>query len=122
MKAKKTILMGAKLVSSDFQMERVDVTREKRIPAIAADLKGAQLRRSFSSKQALYVEDLVERDMAYRGQPVSVELVDQPISLEMPGIARKSGKLGEIIPVTINKTRKKLMAEVVGEGRVRIKR
>jgi flagella basal body P-ring formation protein FlgA len=41
------------------------------------------------------------------------------ILVEMTGIAQKSGKVGDRIPIRVTKTQKQIIAEIVAESRVR---
>lgn len=122
LKAKDTILRGEELGAHQFSYEKINITNNKRAFAHFKDLEGAELKRTLSSKQIVYLDDLVAPNLARYGQPVQIEFLNSSISLEMSGIAKKNGKKGELIPVLVEKTKKRLMAEVIGDGKVRVTR
>jgi flagella basal body P-ring formation protein FlgA len=113
---------GSQLDESHFEQTMVDATYENKKLAALADLESKELQRSMHAGQVLYVDDLTEQHLVRIGQPLSVEIAHGAFHIKLSGVAQRSGRKGEKIPVRINTTRKDIVAEVTGEGRVRMKR
>lgn len=117
---KKALSKGHVIKTDDYEVQIRDVTNEQRVFVDATDLQGKELKRSLSNAQLLTAEDLTDRLSVRLGEPVAVEVQNGDIFIEMTGVAQKSGKMGERVPIRINKTLKQISAEVVGDSRVRL--
>lgn len=117
---KKALSKGHVIKPEDYEVQIRDVTNEQRVFVDATDLQGKELKRSLSNAQLLTAEDLTDRLSVRLGEPVAVEVQNGDIFIEMTGVAQKSGKMGERVPIRINKTLKQISAEVVGDSRVRL--
>jgi flagella basal body P-ring formation protein FlgA len=117
---KKSLSKGHLIKPDDYEVQIRDVTNEQRLFVDTKDLQGKELKRSLTSAQFVTAEDLTDRLSVRLGEPVAVEVQNGDIFIEMTGVAQKSGKLGERVPIRINKTLKQISAEVVGDSRVRL--
>ncbi len=117
---RKAFSKGHIFKSDDYEVQVRDVTNEQRLFVDASDLQGKELKRSLSSAQLVTAEDLTDRLSVRLGEPVAVEIQNGDIYIEMTGVAQKSGKMGDRVPIRINKTLKQISAEVVGDSRVRL--
>ncbi len=116
---KRPLVKGSVLTDADFKLETLDVTNEHKSFAIAKDLVGKELKRSLALAHVLTIEDIVDKQVVRIGEPVAIEIKNGSILLEMTGIAQKSGKVGDRIPIRVTKTQKQIMAEVIADSRVR---
>jgi flagella basal body P-ring formation protein FlgA len=117
---KKSVQKGSVLSDLDFELQIKETTHENKNFATIEDLIGKELKRTLVRGQWVAVDDLSDRQSVRLGQPVAIEIKNGAISLEMAGTAQKNGKLGDRIPVRVNKTQKQIMGEVIGESRVRL--
>ncbi len=116
---KKAMLKGAIPASPDFEVITRDVTNAHQSFATIKDLLGKELKRSLSEAHVLTLEDVTDKQVVRIGEPVAVEVKKGVILVEMTGIAQKSGKIGDRIPIRVTKTQKQIIAEIVAESRVR---
>jgi flagella basal body P-ring formation protein FlgA len=116
---KKAATKGSVLTAADFELQTRDVTNDSKIFALPMDLVGRELKRSLSEAHMLGLEDLADKQVVRIGEPVAVEIQNGVIHLEMTGVAQKSGKVGDRIPIRITKTQKQIMAEIIADSRVR---
>lgn len=114
--------LGAVVDSNSYESSMADVTFENKKIAQLSDLENSELARALPSGQILFVDDLRALNIVRHGQPLSVEIAHGAFHIKISGVAQRNGRLGEKIPVRVNKTRKDIVAEVVGEGRVRMQR
>lgn len=116
---KKAMVKGTVPTAADFEVVIRDVTNEHSLFATTNDLVGKELKRSLNEAHVLTIEDVTDRQVVRIGEPVSVEVKKGVILVEMTGIAQKSGKIGDRIPIRVTKTQKQIIAEIVAESRVR---
>lgn len=116
---KKAMVKGTVPTAADFEVVTRDVTNEHQLFATTNDLAGKELKRSLNEAHVLTIEDVTDRQVVRIGEPVSVEVKKGVILVEMTGIAQKSGKIGDRIPIRVTKTQKQIIAEIVAESRVR---
>jgi len=117
---KQNVNMGATVTTGDYDIVMTDVTYERAHYAQVSDLTGREAKRTIGKGSALVLDDLIARNLIRIGQPVSVEVQNAAFSIEMTGIAQRNGKLGDKIPVRLNRTQKSISAEVLSESRVRM--
>ncbi|MBY0384171.1 flagellar basal body P-ring formation chaperone FlgA [bacterium] len=111
---------GKTLHPTDYEIQMRDVTNEQKIFVDVASLQGKELKRSLNKSQMVALEDLTDRLSVKIGDGIAIEIKNGAISVEMMGVALRSGKIGERVPVRITKTQKQITAEIVGESRVRL--
>lgn len=111
---------GKILNSADYEVQMRDVTNENKVFVDIASLQGKELKRSLNKSQIVTLDDLTDRLSVKIGDGIAIEIKNGAISVEMMGVALRSGKIGERVPVRITKTQKQITAEVVGESRVRL--
>ena len=116
---KKAMVKGMVVSSADFEVVTRDVTNEYHLFATTNDLVGKELKRSLNKEHVLTLEDVTDKQVVRIGEPVAVEVKKGVILVEMTGIAQKSGKIGDRIPIRVTKTQKQIIAEIVAESRVR---
>lgn len=112
--------IGSQVAATDVRTDMLDVTYEKANFATETDLAGKEVKRTLAKGHRLTLDDLIARNMIRIGQPVAVEVKNAAFTIEMAGVAMKTGKLGDTIPVKINKTQKSISAEIISEARVRM--
>lgn len=113
---------GAQLDPSQLEVVMTDTTFESRKLAKFENLQNQELQRSMRNGQIVYMDDLTEMHLVRLGQPLSIDVTHGAFHIKLSGVAQRSGRMGEKIPVRINKTRKDIVAEVTAEGRVRMDR
>jgi flagella basal body P-ring formation protein FlgA len=118
----KTLSQGAVLNENQIVAGVADVTFERKKLAQLADIANSELGRTVSAGQILFVDDLAEQRVVRTGQALSVEISHGAFHIKVAGVAQKSGRVGEKIPVRVNNTKKEIVAEVLGDGRVRMQR
>lgn len=116
----KVVEKGKILNPTDYEVQMRDVTNEHKIFIDVAGLQGKELKRSLNKSQIVTLDDLTDRLSVKIGDGIAIEIQNGAISVEMTGVALRSGKIGERVPVRITKTQKQISAEVVGESRVRL--
>ncbi len=116
---KKALAKGSVPNSEDYSVLLKDVTHENKVYSAVGDLLDKELKRSLNEGHDLTLDDLLERQIVKMGAPIAVEIKNGAISVEMTGVAQKSGKLGDRIPIRITKTQKQMTAEIIAESRVR---
>ncbi len=116
---KKAMVKGVVPTSADFEVVTRNVTNEHHLFATTNDLAGKELKRSLNEAHVLTLEDLTDKQVVRIGEPVAVVVKKGVILVEMTGIAQKSGKIGDRIPIRVTKTQKQIIAEIVAESRVR---
>lgn len=119
---KKAMVQGTVPDAAQLESVMADVTYEQKHVAQISDTVSGELKRSLSSGQILYIEDLSERHIVRSGQPLSVEVTHGTFHIKVSGVAQRNGRRGDKIPVRVSKTRKDVLAEVIGEGLVRMQR
>lgn len=110
---------GSRLTEVDVESQMIDMTQDSRLFASREDLAGKELKRTIGKSQFVTLDDLVDRQSVKLGESVVVEVQTGAMALEMTGVALKSGKIGDRVPVRVTKTQKQLTATVVGESRLR---
>jgi flagella basal body P-ring formation protein FlgA len=116
---KQAMVKGTAPSFTDFEVVNRDVTNEHSLFATSSDFLGKELKRSLNKAHVLTLEDVTERQVVRIGEPVAVEIKKGVILVEMSGIAQKSGKIGDRIPIRVTKTQKQIIAEIVADSRVR---
>jgi len=120
LRLKGPIPSGTAIKAENCEEVLADITYETKKFAQAGDLHAVEAKRTLPEGWTLTLDDLTAQNMVRIGQEVSVEIQNSSISIEMTGIAQKTGKLGEKIPVRLNKTRKQINAEIISDARVRM--
>jgi flagella basal body P-ring formation protein FlgA len=103
---KKAMTKGTTPLATDFEVATRDVTNEHQHFATTKDLVGKELKRSLNMGHMLTLEDITDKQVVRIGEPVAVEVKKGVILVEMMGIAQKSGKIGDRIPIRVTKTQK----------------
>ena len=116
---KKAMPKGTTPLLTDYETVTRDVTNEHSHFVVAKDLVGKELKRSLNAAHVLTQDDITEKQVVRIGEPVAVEVKKGVILVEMTGIAQKSGKVGDRIPIRVTKTQKQIIAEIIAESRVR---
>lgn len=109
---------GTAITNDDFQRELIDVTHESRVFATVEDLTGTELKRSLGVGEYVHLPDLILKYDVKLGEPVKVVVKNSSLEVEMPGVAQKSGRVGDKIPVRLAATRKDVFGEVLRDGKV----
>ncbi|HQT79917.1 MAG TPA: flagellar basal body P-ring formation chaperone FlgA, partial [Rhodopila sp.] len=81
---------------------------------------GMELRRPVAAGQPLQLSDLMRPPLVRRGSIVQVELTVGSLSVSGQAIALDTGADGEQIRVQNASSHARIMAQVVGTGRVRV--
>ncbi len=81
---------------------------------------GQQLRRSIATGVPILRKTIGSPIVITRGDLLEIESVAGPVTVRMPGRALADGAIGEAIPVENTSIRKRLMATIVNQGKVRI--
>lgn len=118
-KLKTNVPLGASVEESMVETLWVTPT-PMRTAATFKDLATAELKRSLSAGQIIYLDDLRERHIVRSGRTVKVEIVKGSMILETTGTPVKDAKMGDYIPVRLTKSNKNVVAEVVSPGKVRV--
>jgi flagella basal body P-ring formation protein FlgA len=118
----KSLTQGTPLNESQVVAGLADVTYERKKLARLKDISNSELARTVTAGQIIFVDDLAAERVIRTGQPLSIEMSHGSFHIKMAGVAKRSGRVGEKIPVRVNNTKKEIVAEVVGDGRVRMQR
>ncbi|QDU59538.1 flagellar basal body P-ring biosynthesis protein FlgA [Planctomycetes bacterium Pan216] len=111
--AKRRILRGTRLRESDVESRWLRVARDDNV--LLTDIKqtiDTEARRVIEAGQPLRQTDLRRRPLVFRGSPVSVTIQQGGVALQMIGIAKEDGALGEWIEVENPTTRQLLDSKV----------
>lgn len=101
-----------------FETVMMDVTYENRSLASVDDLVNTELRRSLGAGELLTLSDLILKYTVKIGETIKVVVNSSSLEMEMTGIAQKSGRVGDKIPVRLASTRKDMTGEILKDGRV----
>lgn len=110
---------GEKLDASDFQMEQ-------RSPASArnalrpAEAEGLEASRRLMPGTTVRASDLTRPQTVRRGEPVTISIVNGPLSITTNGRALSGGGNGEMVRVVSLSTNRTLDAMVERTGHVRV--
>jgi flagella basal body P-ring formation protein FlgA len=118
----KSVSQGTPLSEAHVVAGMADVTYERKKLARLGDISNSELTRTVAAGQIIFADDLAAERVIRTGQPLSIEMSHGSFHIKMAGIAKRSGRVGEKIPVRVNNTKKEILAEVVGDGRVRMQR
>jgi len=119
--ARYQIPSGRKLTKESLQLQRQEVTFAKTPPLTKIDdILGMTTIQTFRKGQILFGSALKKPQVVRYGQIVTVALKDKQFSLSTSAKAKGAGAAGELIPVEILKTKKRVMAEVVDSKLVRM--
>lgn len=118
LRLKKNQVLGSVIKNQD--VESVMVPWNSKPLATINEVVSFEVKKPLAEGQTIYLEDLREQWLVRAGRPVQVQVDKGLIHIEMQAIATKDARAGEWITVRIDKTQKKVVAEVVGPGKVRL--
>jgi len=87
----------------------------------AALVVGQEVKRTIYSEQPVLQGDVLPPTLVKSGDVVEIEVVKGGITITGTGIARRNGRLGEVIPIARANQSAVIQAQVVGEKKVAIK-
>lgn len=120
LKTKRNVLRGQGITSNSMEPGLKEITYDYQSWATSSDLKGdLTFRRGLKKGDWLRPQDLKKRPLVKVGESVRLEVRRGPIEMVLTATVRKNGGLGDQVPVLIRKTRKKVMAQVIGPQQVR---
>lgn len=119
--AKFQISSGKELGHGNIERTRVDVTHLNE-PALVDwnRVQGMRARHVLRKGQVLMESALRRPQLIRYGQVVTVSVKEGAISLSTSAKSKGAGAKGDIIPVEILKTKKRIMAEVIDTKTVRV--
>jgi flagella basal body P-ring formation protein FlgA len=118
---KNRIPQGSLLESSDFVLQREEITNNFRdVLTNMDDIAGKTAKTSISAGQIVYASMLDNQKLVKKNDTVTVTFDTSLISITMRAVAMKDGKEGEIIQVKNIDSRKIFDAQVVSNTLVRV--
>ena len=115
------ITRGTRISANQLTLGRANVTREgnelyNRIDQVT----GQRAKRSIGAQQPVSARDLEPALVVNRGDQVTLEVDRGGVTIRVKAIALEDGRLGEQISVQNVQSKRDVIAEVVGTGRVKI--
>lgn len=114
------IPVGDRISSSDFTIQKINVTFAKDGAPLPPDLIGKLAGRTLNVGQPIFFGDLKKEPAALRGQMVKIIIGSESMEVTASGIAEENGNLGDRIKVKSSDTQKILSGLLVEKGTVRI--
>ncbi|MEM7646450.1 MAG: flagellar basal body P-ring formation chaperone FlgA [Pseudomonadota bacterium] len=120
--AKKNIKQGNLIGPEDLRVVDKDVTFLKTAYINDPSMAQAMISRRLYQRGQVIDEGMLKKPLAIRyGEPVKLELQEGSLQLVINGQAKGAGAVGDSIPIFIPRTRKRVMAKILSEGRVKLK-
>lgn len=119
--AQKNIRHGSLISESDVKVIEKDVTFNK--AAYVGDVSkviGMVGKRKYVRGQIIDENYIKKANVVRYGQPIKINLSSGQLSMTVSGKAKGVGAVGDIIPVQINKTKKKVMAKIIDNSTARM--
>lgn len=121
LKAKSTLIVNNKpLSSNDFEKALVYTQHPERFFIKEKSLKYYKLNRPLREGESLKFNALSPVHLVRPGVLVSIELNEKGIKLSGKALATRAGKLGEIIQLTNQKTRRPILGKVIDYNKVMV--
>jgi flagella basal body P-ring formation protein FlgA len=123
--ARRDIARGENLSIEDFEPTRLDQNRlsSRQMGNLIRDAKlveGKEARFAIPAGRPLTADIFQAPTVIERGERVIIELVNGSVRVTGPGVARQSGKMGQILQVQNQVTGKYMYARVTAPGTVTI--
>lgn len=114
-----TLRSGEEISSSDVILRWVDITRERYdLVEDPTELGGMRLRRTLVTGEPVRKSDLWQELTVEAGSVVILHFLSDGAAVQLQGIARQSGEMGEVIRIYSEATRRTYLGEVNGPGLV----
>ncbi len=118
--SKRVIVQGERLVASDFEVKKMDVTMELDTTPLVEKLIGAKLKRTLNPNQIILNSALErEKDLIY-GQPVQAIVRNADWSISLEAVSRDNGSVGDRVKIYNAQSKKVLSGVLVSKGVVEI--
>lgn len=118
--AKHMIRSGDRILESDVEMKKVNVSFAKDGAPTLEELNGKISVRTISMGQPIFSNDLKREPAANRGQLVKIIIGNEGFEVAASGTAEESGGIGDVIKVKSADTQKYLSGVLVDKATVRI--
>ena len=119
--AKRSIHAGSVIKESDLKTNKKDVTFLK--SSYINDKKklvSRMSRKNFRVNQMISMSATKKANVIRYGESVALHFVDKVLTVTASAKAKGAGAVGDLIPIYIPRTKRKMMARVVDKGKVRV--
>lgn len=108
--------------AADLTQRRIDILADRQPPIAARTaLEGYECTQTVPAGQPLTWRDLAPRALVRRGQSVDVIAGDGPFTISMKALALQDGANGANVRVRNVASQRDIDAQVVGDGKVKVK-
>lgn len=118
--AKRMIRAGERILDSDVEMKKINISFAKDGAPTMAELNGKISLRTITMGQPVYMNDLKKEPAATRGQIIKILIGDENFEVMSSGTAEEAGSIGDVIKVKSSETQKLLSGVLVEKGTVRV--
>jgi flagella basal body P-ring formation protein FlgA len=118
--AKHLIRSGDRILESDVEMKKIDVSFAKDGAPTLEEVSGKISTRTISMGQPIFSADLKREPAATRGQLVKILVGSEGFEVASSGTAEEAGGIGDVIKVKSADTQKLLSGVLVDKATVRI--
>ena len=117
--AARRIPLGAVVQKSTVRIARQNVTYvQANYLQEFGQILGMRARRDLRAGQVIELAALMRPNIVRFGEVLRVQVQQGRFSLSVNARARAHGALGDVIPVVIERSKKKVMAKIIGKGKV----
>ncbi len=119
--ARHTLPRGHRLQASDMTLTKINITKARSgVLYRPDDADGKELRRGLEAGKPIKIRDLIEPMVIKRGDRVQIAARAEGLQVLMTGTALRNGRLGEQIPISNDRSNRKLRAKVIAQGHVEV--
>ena len=119
--AKSNIRHGKIITNDDIKVINKDVTYISKAYIGSTEPVVGKIGKRLFKRGQIIDESLLKNPRVVRyGQPIKLLLDNGALQMTVTGKSRGSGSVGDLIPVMITKTKKKVMAKIVDKNSARI--
>lgn len=117
----RTLARGERITNADIKLKALNIAdiRSGVLFAIEAAV-GKEAKRHLKAGFPIKINQLAEPMVIKRGDRVQIAAVAGGLRVLMTGTALANGRLGQQIPISNDKSNRKVRAKVVAEGRVEV--
>ena len=119
--ANRLIQMGEKISSSDFEIQKINVTFARDSAADVEGMTNQVAARTIALGQSIFKSDLRPAPAVLRGESLKILTGSGDIEISASGVSEQQGAVGEVIRVKNNENQKIISGTIIDKGVVRIR-